>query len=272
MGENSTAALGLDPGLGVLHVDSQARDSFACDVMEPIRPNVDAYVLKWIGRETLRREWFFEQRDGSCRLMGSFAVRLSETASTWGDAVAPVAESIARTLWATTTKASQQRRMATRLTQDNRREARGRPPVSKHTPPPEPESFCKNCGVQIIQGRSYCAHCSREITTAGLINAARRGRIAAQSEQAQAFRAEAQRRHHAAKAAWKASDLPTWLNEEFYRREVQPRLKGITLSVLASTLGVSITYAVHIRSGRRVPHLRHWKTLAKLVGVSGIRG
>jgi CRISPR/Cas system-associated endonuclease Cas1 len=28
------AALGLDPGLGVLHVDAQCRDSLAFDVME----------------------------------------------------------------------------------------------------------------------------------------------------------------------------------------------------------------------------------------------
>jgi CRISPR-associated protein Cas1 len=68
------AALGLDPGIGVLHVDTQARDSLACDLVEPIRPQVDAYLLDWIGREPLQREWFFEQRDGTCRLMGSFAV------------------------------------------------------------------------------------------------------------------------------------------------------------------------------------------------------
>src|SRR5205807_1440788 len=32
------AALGLDPGLGFFHTDTPARDSLACDVMEPIRP------------------------------------------------------------------------------------------------------------------------------------------------------------------------------------------------------------------------------------------
>jgi len=59
----AVAALGLDPGLGVLHADTPARDSLACDVMEPVRPMVDAYLLNWITHETLRREWFFEQRD-----------------------------------------------------------------------------------------------------------------------------------------------------------------------------------------------------------------
>src|SRR5713226_867016 len=77
----AAAALGLDPGLGVLHVDTPARDSLALDLMEPVRPQVDAFVLDWITREPLRREWFFERRDGNCRLMGPFACKLSETAS-----------------------------------------------------------------------------------------------------------------------------------------------------------------------------------------------
>ena len=76
----AAAALGLDPGLGFIHMDAPARDSLACDLMEPIRPDVDAWLLDWITREPLRREWFFEQRDGNCRLMASFATRLAETA------------------------------------------------------------------------------------------------------------------------------------------------------------------------------------------------
>ena len=35
---------GCDPGLGVLHLDRQGRASFALDVLEPVRPHVDAYV------------------------------------------------------------------------------------------------------------------------------------------------------------------------------------------------------------------------------------
>src|SRR5258708_25874700 len=72
----AAASLGLDPGIGFLHVDTDARDSLACDLMEPARASVDAFLLKWITGEPLRREWFFEQRDGTCRLMASFASRL----------------------------------------------------------------------------------------------------------------------------------------------------------------------------------------------------
>src|SRR5690242_6568184 len=39
----AAAALGLDPGLGFLHVDTPARDSLACDLMEPVRPQVERF-------------------------------------------------------------------------------------------------------------------------------------------------------------------------------------------------------------------------------------
>jgi CRISPR/Cas system-associated endonuclease Cas1 len=100
----AAATMGLDPGIGLMHVDTDARDSLACDLMEPVRPLVDAYVLDWITSEPLRREWLFERREGNCRLLGSFAVRLAETAPTWGRAVAPIAEWVARELWSTMKK------------------------------------------------------------------------------------------------------------------------------------------------------------------------
>ena len=62
------ATLGLDPGIGVLHNDLRSRDSLACDLMEPVRPKVDELLLQLLTGQ-LRREWFFEQRDGNCRLI-----------------------------------------------------------------------------------------------------------------------------------------------------------------------------------------------------------
>jgi len=262
------AALGLDPGLGILHVDSQSRDSLACDVMEPIRPQVDSYVLNWISRETLKREWFFEGRDGSCRLMGAFAVRLAETLRTWGTAVAPVAEWVSRAVWSTIPKPHRQGLPATRLTQFSRRAAKGVPRILPPDSPPRPESFCKTCGVTIGRGRTFCAGCSNAINTAGLIKAAELGRVVSHSDQAEEQRAATQRRHSAEKASWQASELPSWLTRDFFLREIQPKLKGITLSAIASRLGISLAYAVDVRSGRRVPHPRHWQTLAQLVDVS----
>jgi hypothetical protein len=258
-----------DPGLGVMHMDAPARDSLAFDVMEPVPPLVDAYLLNWIGRETLKRDWFFEERDGNCRLMGSFAIRLSETALTWAHAVAPFAEMVARTLWSTIRKQVRHHRPATRLTQVNRREARAIESAAPAARLSHPESFCRECGVEIWRGGKHCANCANALNTAGLIEAAKKGRIAAQSEAAQTGRSETQLRHRAAMDLWNSADLPVWLNEKYYLTEIQPRLPQVTLSVLASKLAISIPYAVDVRSARRVPHQRHWLTLAELVGIAG---
>ena len=95
----------------------------------------------------------------------------------------------------------------------------------------------------------------------------RRGRVAAHSVAAQARRTETQRRQHAAKRAWKESDLPDWLNTEIYREKIRPRLVGVAVSTISRTLGVSEPYTAAIRAGGRVPHPRRWLTLASLVGV-----
>jgi hypothetical protein len=235
--------------------------------MEPVRPLVDAYLLNWVRRETLKREWFFEERDGNCRLMGSFAIRLSETAATWAHAVAPFAEMVARTLWSTIRKQVRHHRPATRLTQANRREARAveSAPPAAHVP--RPQSFCRECGVEIRRGGRRCANCANAANTVGLIEAAKKGRVAAQSEAAQTGRSETQLRHRAAARSWNSTDLPAWLTENYYLTEIQPGLRRITLGVIASKLGISIPYAVQVRSAKRVPHKRHWQALALLVGV-----
>jgi CRISPR associated protein, Cas1 family len=120
-------ALGLDPGIGMLHTDTPARDSLACDLQETVRPQVDAWLLGWIQRELFARSWFFETREGNCRLKGPFAAKLSETASTWRKFVAPWAEFIARELWTTTKKrVPAQQSPPTRLTQRRRSEGRGK--------------------------------------------------------------------------------------------------------------------------------------------------
>jgi hypothetical protein len=103
--------------------------------------------------------------------------------------------------------------------------------------------------------------------TEELIEAARSGRIAAQSPETQFRRADMQRRHVAALKAWDPSSKPAWLNEKTYREEIQPRLAGVTVPTISSALSISEPYATDIRAGRRLSHPRHWLTLARLVGV-----
>lgn len=262
----AAAALGLDPGLDVLHVDTPARDSLACDLMEAVRPNVDGYVLDWITRQPLRREWLFEQRNGSCRLMGPFAAQLAETAQTWARAVAPVAEWVARTLWAR--RPAGDGGPATRLTQSRRREARGIP-----SPPPNKticpiSGVCRICGTSIPGGRSYCLPCSITSATERMTEVARSGRIAAHTAEAESRRSATQRGNALARWEWQRSDDATGIDARIYDTQIQPQLKRLTNSAIASAIGVSLYYAAEIRRGRRRPHPRHWQRLAKMVGIS----
>jgi CRISPR-associated endonuclease Cas1 len=261
----AAAALGLDPGLGVLHVDTPARDSLACDLMEAIRPHVDAYVLDWILSQPLRREWFFEQRDGNCRLMASFAIRLSETADMWARAIGPVAEWVARQFWLTTHKRTQTSLPPTRLTQMHRREAKGGASVTKRLPSSQPETLCHGCGKPIRAGRQNCANCAISTATEHLLSAAQLGRVASRSPEALAKQSNSQRRHAEARSSWDVSSQPDWLTSEVYSRKIQPLLAHMTNSAIAAQIGVSRWYAGHIRRGHR-PHPRHWQALAHLVG------
>jgi CRISPR-associated endonuclease Cas1 len=263
----AAAALGLDPGLGMLHVDAPARDSLACDLMEPTRPHVDAFVLDWITRETLKREWFFEEYDGNCRLMATLVERLSETASTWGRVVAPFAEWIAQTLWTSVRKPTcSYRNTPTPLTQRRRTEGRGKKFVLDLKAASHPSNVCAGCSATTRIG-SNCPKCGRVISGEKLTELAKIGRVAAQTPEAQKRRSETQRRHEAEKRAWHSSLKPAWLNEGAYLGKIQPRLAAVTISALSSALGVSESYAADIRAGRRQPHPRHWQSLAQLVAV-----
>jgi len=261
------AALGLDPGIGVLHVDLRTRDSLACDLMEAVPPQVDAYVFEWITREPVRREWFFEKRDGNCRLMATLAVRLSETAPNWARAVAPIAEWISRTLWTTLPKPAHQLYPATRLTESRRRQAKGGKSIVPADSGPEVPRICRTCGERLKPGTRYCVLCSVAVSRGNLIEAAKLGRVATHSPGAEALRSATQRRHSSALRAWQPSDLPKWLNKEVYRERIQPSLGGITVPAISVALGVSEPYATDIRAGRRIPHVRHWKILAELTGA-----
>ena len=264
----AAAAMGLDPGLGMLHLDSRTRDSLACDLMEPVRPMVDSYLFDWLARGPLKREWFFEERNGNCRLMGPFAAMIGETALNWRRAVAPYAERAARILWGTAKGGSSHHLPATRLTQSYRRMAKGKEAISSSAETPNSPRLCKLCGTSIMRRQKFCSACAPTNSKEALIEAARKGRIASQTPQVLARLAEKQRRHQIAQRAWNPADQPDWLSETAYLGKIQSRLVDVTISTIALTLGVSLPYASDIRAGRRRPHPRHWLTLAKLLKIS----
>jgi CRISPR-associated endonuclease Cas1 len=261
------SAMGLDPGLGVLHADTPARDSLACDLMEAARPLVDAYVFDWITSEPFRREWFFEARSGNCRLMSDFTERLTHTASMWARAVAPHAEMIARQFWSRRKRSSAQEQIPTRLTQTRKRDAREqvREPLSPEQP--KPTRICRHCGADLKRGRSHCSKCSPAIARDNLLIAAELGRIKTHAPAAEARRGATQAKQRMALRNWNAASHPEWLSEHVFRTRIRPLLAQIEVPTLAKSIDVSKPYATSIRRGERLPHPRHWLTLASLVGL-----
>jgi CRISPR-associated protein Cas1 len=239
--------LGLDPGLGVLHSDTRTRDSLACDLMEPIRPQVDSFLLDWLRSGSLQRKWFFEERDGNCRLTGEFAAQLSETSKLWKQALGPFAEWMLGALWSASSSTSKIEVPATRLTQDRKREAK-RIPTRPWADPTSPDrslaSTAQSVNFQIVPK---------------LVRLDRFDPVA------QSRRAESQRRQAAARREWNPTEKPDWLDEQFYCKQIKPRLRAIQVLPIQCALSVSEPYALSIRCGKRIPHPRHWLTLARLV-------
>jgi predicted amidophosphoribosyltransferase len=253
------AALGLDPEMGVLHMDTINRDSLACDLMEAIRPDVDAYVLDRILKQPLKRNWFFEERNGN------MASQLAETTSTWARLVAPLAEWIVKEI-ASTTK-TRRATPATRLTQNHKREIRGGNPFVVSKSAVSLQNVCSDCGSPIINANEKCRVCSIEESKQRLTKIATEGRVVSHSSSAQARRSETQIAKQTHIREWSTSDQPSWLTAEYYAEKMQPLVDALSTSAIVRHLGVSRGYANEVRHGR-VPHPRHWKTLTRLLRLS----
>jgi CRISPR-associated endonuclease Cas1 len=263
----AVVSLGLDAGLGLgLHTDAPNRDSLVLDVLEPVRPEIEKWLLAWITQEPLRRADFLETANGNCRLMSHLCAKLNETAPTWGKLVAPWAEYVARTLWAATSRPRGSRPPSTPLTQQHRREAKGRPSFPR-IEAPTTERLCRGCGKAIERRYATCSDCAMAVATERLASASKLGRIAALSPEARAKHVASHLRHTKANSAWDASKQPAWLTHQLFAEKIQPLLAHASSSAIATRIGVSRWYAGRIREGYR-PHPRHWLALAKLVGVS----
>ena len=262
------AALGLDPGIGVLHFDARARDSFACDLMEAARPDVDAYVLDWITKRPLSRSWFFEQRDGNCRLMSSFTAQLSATANMWRAAISPVAEWISRALWSTLPKPSRTVSPAARLTQSHRSISKGGDGLGPEPSVVQLTHVCHICGNTLKRSMSRtCRKCTVTVSRTNMIEAAKLGRANTHSAVAEARRGATQAKQRRASRDWDPTSQPGWLSEAVFRSHIQPLLSRIEVSRIAKSIDVSLPYATSIRRGDRLPHPRHWQNLANLTGI-----
>lgn len=270
-------ALGLDPGLGVLHGDLKARDSLALDVLEPIRPQVDAYVLDLLHEHVLRASDFHQTRQGACRVLEPLTHRLAETGPAWARALGPVVERVV-SLFSEGGSATPTR-PPTPLTGANRSRGRsGR--IDARRPVPAravlSRSGCQSCGVPVPSPRRYCNACLPEATEeqrAAFLSdgqaelrrqrdAGADGSHGGDAGRRRGARVAASRR---AAAEWERSNGPGG-DHEVFRREVLPLIRDASATRLADLIGLSRPYCAAILRGERVPHPRWWGVMAE-VGV-----
>lgn len=83
---------GLDPLLGVLHEPAPNRESLASDLIEPLRPHVDALTVKLFAERTLRADHF--TRDGDACLLGKAGRQAFYAA--WDEAIPALARLLGR--------------------------------------------------------------------------------------------------------------------------------------------------------------------------------
>jgi hypothetical protein len=158
--------------------------------------------------------------------------------------------------------------LSTPLTQARKREARGSIAEVQVNPKVTQPGVCAICGTGIKPAYRYCRTCAPTIWRENALNAAKIGRQNTHKPEAQSRRAATQRRQNSALKAWNPASLPVWLNEKFYCEQVQPRLCTVQVPTIQFEICVSEPYALRVRSGKCVPHARHWIALARLVGMA----
>jgi CRISPR-associated protein Cas1 len=263
--------VGLDPALGIVHADYRARDSFALDVMEAIRPEVDQYVLDLLERRIFRTHDFHETRRGVCRLLPPMTKQLAETAPIWGSLIAPVTEQVTAIL--AEAPGSRIDRLTTPLTNTNRHAGRAATRRTAHAArprAPKPPRVCQRCGGELPRGgRRVCDTCLAEtqaeqfeaFSGTGLAAIGRlklEGRDPTHGGQAAKKRGQATADRKREIAEWEAR-YGQLVDLTAFEREILPLIQDVPLSRLVRASGLSLRYCSLIRRGEKIPHPRHWE-------------
>lgn len=113
--ESRIACIGnhLHPQLGFMHVDNNDRDSLAADIIEAIRPTIDAYILGMLGYGNADPYPFtykmFRQPDdllpGTIRLVAPLTHAIAGETMQWQDQLSEIAHQVASILGAPVGKA-----------------------------------------------------------------------------------------------------------------------------------------------------------------------
>ena len=256
---------GLDPGIAIIHADQPGRDSMVLDLIEPVRPVADGYLIDVLERTVFTQRSFRELPNGEVRVSAPVMRELTATLPLWTQTVAPHAEHVASMLAHQAGLGD----IPTKLTQRKRRagrDAHGSHSRQKPIRPARLTSACQDCGLPLAgAGRKRCPDCHA--------NANRQRMVAYQAEEGTRRKltsdhpttrpdvreriATRQRDHWQARSDTGETSGYTGHPSQF-RRLILPKLANTRPSDLARATGLSPGYCAQIRDGTRTPHPRHW--------------
>ena len=282
-------AVGMDCGLGVVHADVKGRDSMVLDLMEPLRPVADEFVLSLFARRPVRKAEVVEDARGVVRLRAPLTWDLAQGMAAWRDDVGRLVEEVATLLSrsspydvavpAVLTRSQHRQVARTRLPGiepgpvvrasvtggTNRRKPRQRPAPGVQ----KLERRCQGCGaiIEPEPGRAvsrfgWCPECLPERRREAASEAQRqsRGRTQSHSAAATAKRRSANGDQRLAEQSFELAHEGEAFDREWYLREVLPGLAAHSTVEIAGATGMSTSSASKIRKGR-VPHPRFWQAL-----------
>jgi CRISPR-associated endonuclease Cas1 len=267
--------MGLDPSMGIMHLDQKNRSSMALDLMEPVRPKVEAWTLDLLRNRSFKRNEFLESSDGHVRLLAPLTHELAGSMGQWRKEVSPWVEQITHLLGdvvkgkfvpvtpltGSNHKASQKVLKARKAKERVYRElASTRETVPRQKPSgnsPTLTRNCVECGGPLSRTRHVrCPQCWESQFDQGINLRKRRGQAIAVAK--------------GKEREWKEGHPGEKRDPKEYLGYILPGLKEVPLSRIMAACGVAKSTASAIRSGKLVPAERHWTELQQLSTSSRI--
>jgi CRISPR/Cas system-associated endonuclease Cas1 len=262
--EASIAAqrVGLDLGFAFVHACAGGgRPNFSLDLLEVARPAIEFHVLDLLADRTFKRNDFVELDDGHVRVLPPLSHELARTMPRWAKIIGPYAERVAHMLgdhldgaFTPTTPLTGRNLQQAQARVKARKANAGAPSTRRQRPtdsPEQPTATCVSCGAPVERKRHLrCPTCWA--TQPG------------QDEQTRRKRGQAIAARRAELEQWNSEHPDARNDPEAFRREILPGLQHVTLAQIMDATGMAKSSASMVRSGTRVPALRHWAALEAL--------